>query len=192
MPPGRVEQGSQDAFIAYRNVVKSSQGYEVYFGAAELITRFLQDGVAVGMFNRDILQRWKLSECLGEPSYEYRGYQLMVVDRMLILPDGREKKLTRMETRIFHPLIARAPSTVGHSFFSKYMFPERENWSDQDLGFDTQYLRMWIFRVRGKIEDYMQGGNYALIQTVQRAGYRFQPPELNEGGSRLLHLAPAA
>ncbi|GAB4321959.1 MAG: response regulator transcription factor [Dehalococcoidia bacterium] len=91
------------------------------------------------------------------------------LDRRLVLRDGEAVNLTRTEWSLLQHLALNAGKVLlASELLSKVWGPEYRD--------DVQYLRVWILRLRRKIE--RDPSNPRLIRTFPGIGYRFEaePP----------------
>lgn len=87
------------------------------------------------------------------------------LDRRLVLRDGEPVNLTRTEWSLLQHLAMNAGKVLlSGELLAKVWGPEYRD--------DVQYLRVWILRLRRKIE--RDPSNPQLIQTYPGIGYRFE------------------
>ena len=86
------------------------------------------------------------------------------LDRRLVKKNGDLVKLTRTEWMLLQHLAANAGKVmVNNQLLSKVWGPEYRE--------EFQYLRVWVFRLRNKLED--DPANPVIIKTLTGIGYLF-------------------
>jgi two-component system KDP operon response regulator KdpE len=90
------------------------------------------------------------------------------LERRLVKKNGELVKLTRTEWMLLQHLAANAGKVmVNNQLLSKVWGPEYRE--------EFQYLRVWVFRLRNKLED--DPANPEIIKTLTGIGYLFSADE---------------
>jgi two-component system KDP operon response regulator KdpE len=93
------------------------------------------------------------------------------LERRLVRKNGQLVKLTRTEWMLLQHLAANAGKVmVSNQLLSKVWGPEYRE--------ELQYLRVWVFRLRSKLED--DPANPVIIKTLTGIGYIFCSDEFEE------------
>jgi two-component system KDP operon response regulator KdpE len=93
------------------------------------------------------------------------------LERRLVKKNGELVKLTRTEWMLLQHLAANAGKVmVNNQLLSKVWGPEYRE--------EFQYLRVWVFRLRNKLED--DPANPVIIKTLTGIGYLFCADEASE------------
>jgi DNA-binding response OmpR family regulator len=112
---------------------------------------------------RAVLRRGYRSET-GAESIVRAGDVEIDLERRLVTKKGELVQLTRTEWMLLYHLAAHAGKVMFNSeLLSKVWGPEYRD--------DLQYLRVWVSRLRGKLE--AEQGNPQMIKTLQGIGYLF-------------------
>jgi DNA-binding response OmpR family regulator len=112
---------------------------------------------------RAVLRRGYRSET-GAESIVRAGDVEIDLERRLVTKNGELVQLTRTEWMLLYHLAAHAGKVMFNSeLLSKVWGPEYRD--------DLQYLRVWVSRLRGKLE--AEQGNPQMIKTLQGIGYLF-------------------
>ncbi len=123
------------------------------FGVGELLARV-----------RAVMRRASWSEPAGEPSRLMRGYIRVDRDRHSVQVRGREVEMTPTEMSLLIYLMENAGRVLTHRDIL------RRVWGPE-YGDETEYLRVYVGRVRQKIEE--DPAAPRLIETVRGLGYMF-------------------
>jgi DNA-binding response OmpR family regulator len=112
---------------------------------------------------RAVLRRTSADE--ARPCSVVRAGNVEVdLERRLVKKDGELVRLTRTEWMLLQHLAANAGKVmVNNQLLSKVWGPEYRE--------EFQYLRVWVFRLRNKLED--DPANPAIIKTLTGIGYLF-------------------
>jgi DNA-binding response OmpR family regulator len=96
------------------------------------------------------------------------------LERRLVKKNGAIVKLTRTEWMLLQHLAANAGKVmINNQLLSKVWGPEYRE--------EFQYLRVWVFRLRNKLED--DPANPKIIKTMTGIGYMFAADEESEAES---------
>ena len=108
----------------------------------------------------------------GGPGSVVRAGNVEVdLERRLVKKNNELVKLTRTEWMLLQYLAANAGKVmVSNQLLSKVWGPEYRE--------EFQYLRVWVFRLRSKLED--DPANPVIITTLTGIGYMFCPDEPEE------------
>ncbi|HSQ04350.1 MAG TPA: response regulator transcription factor [Burkholderiales bacterium] len=110
----------------------------------------------------------------GEHIVRTRGQQIDLQQRS-VMRDGRDVQLTRTEWQLLQ-VLAMSPGKLllNSELLTKVWGPEYRD--------DLQYLRVWVSRLRRKLED--DPAHPTLIKTFQGIGYMFDPDESSAAEDR--------
>ena len=110
---------------------------------------------------RAVLRRGLRPQAGGESIVQVANLEIDL-ERRLVRKDGEVVTLTRTEWMLLQHLAANAGKVMlGTELLSKVWGPEYRD--------DLQYLRVWVSRLRGKLEP--DPGNPTIIKTLQGIGY---------------------
>ena len=98
-----------------------------------------------------------------QPEFKSSGLTVNFVQRKVTVND-RNIKLTPTEYNLLHELVSNAGKVLTHTYLLDKVW-------GQEYRDDTQYLHVFIRRLRSKLEP--DPLNPAYIQTVPRVGYQF-------------------
>jgi two-component system KDP operon response regulator KdpE len=119
---------------------------------------------------RAVLRRERHGFVPTEPVVKVRGL-VIDLERRVVTHDGEIVALTRTEWNLLHHLVSNAGKVIVSSqILSKVWGPEYRD--------DLQYLRVWIARLRKKLEP--DRPERSMIRTMPRIGYMFDPTVADE------------
>jgi two-component system KDP operon response regulator KdpE len=135
---------------------------------------------------RAVLRRSHRSESPGTENIVRSGDVEIDLERRLVKKDGELVSLTRTEWMLLYQLAVHAGKVMFNAeLLSKVWGPEYRD--------DQQYLRVWISRLRGKLE--REQGKPLMIKTLQGIGYMFNADSISaepsEGADPVEAPAPA-
>jgi two-component system KDP operon response regulator KdpE len=127
------------------------------FGVEELLARIR------------VLQRYRPQPQARSVVAEASGLQINL-DRRSVMVRGIEVKLSPRECDLLHLLITHAGKVLTHGFILRNVWG-----SDNEVGNDLQYLRMYIHSIRRKIE--LVSAEPRVLLTEEGIGYSLRPTE---------------
>lgn len=121
---------------------------------------------------RAVLRRSQMREATGTSNKLVCGNIVIDLDRRTVYVNGKAVVLSRTEWQLLQQLCANAGRVMLHEdLLTRTWGPEYRD--------DVQYLRVWISRLRQKLEENPAEPKY--IRTVQGIGYILESSTAGEG-----------